>query len=305
MLDNAEIVEFDGSTPRDYAEVLNGDGGGDVRLRGYLTLPENPNGPLPLVIVGIGSAGFSAGREAFYSAELSRRGWAVLVVDSFSSRGFSETVSDQGRMTYATSVADTLNAFRFAIADSRFDPNRIALMGYSRGGHMALVGADERLQQAIVGDARFCAHVCLYPGYNPRWRHPRPTRAPMLLIVGEKDELAPLARAEAYAAQMKSAGAHIRTIVLPDAHHGFDQSHPATYHPELTNLSGSDMYIEDDGSIREETTGLVARDWPEFLRAVADKCGKKGATVGHGPAPRDVALPYIVEFFDDVFSAQD
>ena len=43
-------------------------------------------------------------------------------------------------------------------------PSRIAIVGFSFGGEVALLTAFERLHAALVpGDVRFAAHVAYYP----------------------------------------------------------------------------------------------------------------------------------------------
>jgi dienelactone hydrolase len=268
-----------------------------VAVDGLLSVPPAP-GPVPLVITSIGSLGLGSGREELYAHAFAAAGIAMLVVDSFGSRGFAETFSDQGRISFATSCADALHALRFAATDPRFDRERIVLFGYSRGGCAVVMANDERLQAAVVGSAaRFAGYVALYPSVWLRWAHPHPTAGPMLFVLGGNDTMAPLARTRERAEQLAAAGASVETLVLPQAQHSFDTLVPARWNPDETNMSDCDVVVDDTGVMRESASGIVLdADWSAFVRAVRDARGKRGGTTGCGPLPRDVAVAPVIDF---------
>lgn len=68
------------------------------------------------------------------AAELAGRDIATLRID-FAGSGPSQ--QPRTALDYPGMVADTTAAVRFLAADPRFDPARIALLGYSRGGTVA------------------------------------------------------------------------------------------------------------------------------------------------------------------------
>jgi len=58
------------------------------------------------------------------------------------------------------------------------------VIGFSKGGQVALYTALEPFRRAIVeDDRRFAAHVALYPYCNDWYTAERITRAPMLLLL--------------------------------------------------------------------------------------------------------------------------
>src|SRR4051812_26477799 len=110
-----DTLEFKTRDPKTFAELLNGAAKPTTTIGGGLFLPAaKPAGKMPLVIVSIGSRGMASGREELYSGVLTKAGIAVLIVDSYNGRGFSETVSDQGRLSFAASAADALHALKQA-----------------------------------------------------------------------------------------------------------------------------------------------------------------------------------------------
>jgi dienelactone hydrolase len=299
-VNTSETVEFQSYEAESYRALL-----GKLRqcppvpVRGTLKLPRGINGPLPLVIIGVGSQGLASGREDLYGSALTAAGMAILVVDSFGSRGFSETVSNQAQLSFPAQTADVLFALRHMANDARIDPTRIGFLGFSRAGQIAVFLNDERLQRVALGDdARFAAFVAMYSSCNPQWRNPQPTKRPLLIYLGGADVLAPPHKAQRYAQRFTQAGGTVRTVIVPDAHHSFDSLKPATRQDNVLVLAGCEFQVEDDGTIVEDKTGLRSDgDWAGFLEAAEAACGCRGATTGYGPHPRDVAVKDVVTFF--------
>ncbi|HWG04879.1 MAG TPA: dienelactone hydrolase family protein [Beijerinckiaceae bacterium] len=298
-----ETIDFPTRTPEGFDQILhNVRDLPPVTIQGLLQMPQGGSGAVPLVITSIGSRGLTSGREALYAEALDAAGIAMLVVDSYSARGFTETVSDQGKFSFAGSAADALFALDHMRHDARFDPDRIALLGYSRGGMVTVMSYDERLQEAVVGSAaRFCAHVALYPPCYLQWQHPQPTKAPMLMIFGGRDVQAPAESGIAYADRLRQAGGIVETIVYPEAVHSFDASHPAAPTGGI-NLGLAEIMVEDGGSMLEKTSGLRAdQGWACFLGDVRKARGREGSITGYGPLPRDIAVAPILTFLRSAF----
>lgn len=300
-----ESITFATRDPKSFAELLNPAAAPAATIGGSLFLPSRPSeGKPPLVIVSIGSRGLTSGREELYANALTAAGIGVLIVDSYSGRGFSETVSDQGRLSFAASAADALHALRHMASDSRFHSGRIGLMGYSRGGFVTVITYDTRLQSAVCGRGlSFAGHVALYPSSYIQWRHPRPPAASLLMLLGGKDAQAPAAKAQDYARRLNDAGGKVEAIVYPEASHSFDSVLPAGRGDMTTGLGASDIKVEDDGTMVETATGLRDdRGWADFLEKARQALGRRVPSGGHGPLPRDVAVRPVVEFWSRAFS---
>ena len=301
MMTPNETLEFKTRDPKTFADLLNGSAKPTVGIGGALFLPAaKPAGKMPLVIISIGSRGMTSGREELYSGVLTKAGIAVLIVDSYTGRGFTETVSDQGRMSFAASAADALHALKRASEDQRFDPKRIGLMGYSRGGFVTVITYDRRLQAAICGkDITFAGHVALYPSSYIQWRNPQPPASSMLMLLGGKDEQAPAAKAQDSAGRLNKAGGKVEAILYPELSHSFDSVLPAARGDTTTSLGAADIKVEDDGYMVETKTGI--RDdagWADFLTKSREALGKKVPSGGNGPLPRDVAVGSVVGFWN-------
>ena len=299
-MEGAETIRFFSRNADGFRELLSDrerNALAPVPLAGFLRLPADMAGPVPLVITSIGSGGFASGREVLYADALTAAGVAMLAVDSFASRGFSETRSDQGRISMATSCADAVYALEHMSRDPRIDPGRIALFGYSRGGGAVLMTDHEPLQGAILGSAqRFAAYIAMYPSVWLRWAPPLPTSGPILEVFAEVDDMAPLARQRERVDELARAGAKIETVVIPGVGHSFDAVYPAAHRDEA-NRRDWDIAVGADGSMVETTTGVrQTGDWASFLREVGAAGAMGGGTTGHGGAPRSVAVPALVGF---------
>jgi dienelactone hydrolase len=132
------------------------------------------------MVIAHGSAGVET-REGAWADRLNALGLATFVVDSFTPRGVRETASDQTRVPTAANVADALAALRLLATHPRIDPERIGVIGFSKGGQVALYTALEPFRRAVVDDDRhFAAHVALYPYCNDWYQAERIDGAPML-----------------------------------------------------------------------------------------------------------------------------
>jgi dienelactone hydrolase len=297
-VEGAEKIEFKTTNPVAYRELMNPvPRGTKSTIHGYLFRPRNAPAKMPIVVISIGSRGFESGREQLYSEKLNDIGIASFVVDSFSPRGFTETASDQGRVSNAATASDALHAVRFLQDDPRFDADRIGILGYSRGGQVSVATHNRNLQKAILGrETGIAAHVGLYPSMNPIWLNPAPTKAPLLILLGGVDDRAPEAKARAYADRFTLAGGDMTVKTIPNAHHGFDSSHKAIWSDSI-NLSKVRILIDDDGSVFEESTGTRAGDdWGAFLAKMYEIGGTRGGTTGYGPNPREIAVTDVQVF---------
>jgi dienelactone hydrolase len=299
-MEGAETVRFFSRNADGYRELLSErerNALAAVPLAGFLRLPPDLAGAVPLVITSIGSGGFASGREALYADALTAAGIAMLAVDSFASRGFTETRSDQGRISMATSCADAVYALEHMSRDSRIDAGRIALFGYSRGGGAVLMTDHEPLQAAMLGSAqRFAAYVALYPSVWLRWAQPLPTGGPILGVFAEDDDMAPLGRQQERVGVLARAGAQVETVVIPGVGHSFDAVYPAAHRDE-SNRRDWDIAVNADGSMVETTSGIQQNaDWSSFLRAVGGARTTGGGTTGYGGAPRTVAVDALIGF---------
>ena len=95
-------------------------------------------------------------------------------------------------------------------------------MGFSHGARVALFVAAENISKSFCkGELQFAASIAYYPNCFPQFENIRFTKAPILLLLGERDNICPISACLDYARRMQAAGADVKTIVYKGAHHQF------------------------------------------------------------------------------------
>jgi len=293
-LDDGRVgkIHFESRTPAGYFALARRDPGPKAVVFGTLRLPKDASGRAPAMVIAHGSAGVDT-REGEWADRLAALGMATFVVDSFTPRSIRSTATDQSQLSTAANVADALAALRLLATHPRIDPERIGVIGFSKGGQVALYTALEPFRRAIVEDDRhFAAHVALYPYCNDWYTTERITRAPMLLLLGGRDDYTPAEPCRGYAEWFKSAGAETIVIVYPDAYHDFDSYRPPKLDRALVTGRGCQMAVDlDHFTVKLRTTG---ENITASAGRYARECLARGATVGGDAearrrAPEDVA----------------
>jgi len=232
-----------------------------TRIPGYLSLPVGSDGKhLPLVVMPHGGP-IARDRWGYFflTQFLTSRGYAVLQMNFRGSGGFGSdwffaAHQDWGGLTYD----DVTDATRWAIDQGIADPKRIALVGWSFGGYIALVGAqrDADLYRCAVSIAGIGDLAMLYDGGfrfldskiiqrqigtdrdklrrdSPR-EHVADIRMPVLLVHGDRDVNVPIEQSEAMDRSLNKAGKVHRFVRIAGADHSLtDEKARATMLHEL------------------------------------------------------------------------
>jgi dienelactone hydrolase len=185
-------------------------------IEGYLSKPDG-NGPFPAVVYLHGCSGLSKNTRARVADLMMGWGYVSLAVDSFASRGIKEACN--GGMP--PRQADALGALRYLSNLSFVDPKRIAVVGSSQGGIVALRLAstsDVKLFD-IPDDLKFKAAVAYYPLCGVASRH---LSIPTVIMIGELDDWTPAKDCEHWRVWRAGKGAPVKLVIYPGAYHAFD-----------------------------------------------------------------------------------
>jgi len=244
-------VTFQSSTYSDMRQLLARNAvTGAVTVKANLGFPEQARDRYPAIIVVHALSGYNDANEGFVAAELRQAGFATLTYDSFDARGTTGPALSASPGYLPIGIADAYAALRLLSGEPRIDAERIAIIGFSYGGEVAHLTAFEALRSALSpGPGRFAAHVAFYPGgvFGAIAEPGAYTDAPVLMLLGGKDDNLPVTKIETYLAYARAAGAPapIETVIYPGAYHAWTvPGQPsARFYPDLVSTKKCPLFL--------------------------------------------------------------
>jgi len=292
-------IQFESLTPSGHFQLIRKQVTTKTTIFGTLKLPAG-TARGPAMIISHGSGGVSDAREFLWADRLVEWGIAAFVVDSFTPRGIKETATDQSQVHTSANVADALHALKLLATHPRIDPQRIGVIGFSKGGQVALYTALEPFRRSVIADdTRFAAHVPLYPYCNEWYVTEHPSGTPVLMLLGGKDDYTPPAPCVSYADWLKGKGVETQVITYADAYHGFEANRGPTFNRDVVTARNCDMVVDIDRfTVKVRTTGAdISQDVRGYMRS----CTGKGATIGGDSEARRRAPEDVRGFLKQVF----
>jgi dienelactone hydrolase len=263
--------------------------GSSVVIPATLIKPDGA-GPYPAVVIMHDCSGFgarSSGAPLRWAHELVSQGYVAVIPDSFTPRGFPD-----GVCTLPASQSQVVNGFvrardaYGALAALRklpyVDGKHIGIMGGSHGGATTLAAMSKSIHEDDpLADAKhggFTGAVALYPRCALRYGDWDTVRqngntgpvvsysgvyeaiAPVLILIGEKDDWTPAEYCRQMVEASRKAGYPLDIKIYPDAHHSFDSDNPVRYDPRRTN--------PESASGHGATTGGNSAAWADAKKQV-------------------------------------
>jgi dienelactone hydrolase len=190
---------------------------GGLQLQAKLFLPSGAI-TAPAIVALHGCAGPWPRRDDNWALLLAAQGHAVLLPDSFGSRGLKSQckLSTHGADAYGPRRADVLAAAAWLQAQKFTPKGGVFLLGWSDGGTtvLASLAAAPDLPKGLIRGAVAFYPACSRTLKNLNWHN----SAPLLILMGASDDWTPAAPCQALAA--KNRGITIR--LFPGAYHDFD-----------------------------------------------------------------------------------
>lgn len=191
-------------------------------LQGYLRQPHDAAAS-PAVVLLHGCNGGWRQLDERWGKLLASWGYVTLTVNRFGPRGLTSTCT--GGPPPAT-VFDAYRALDFLVQQPFVDRDRVAVIGFSQGGLLALISVERGMIERASND-KFRAAIAFYP---PCLGIKDSMTVPALILIGELDDwtLATECRnlvegRDDYGiSRQKGLGVPIEFIVYPGAYHAFD-----------------------------------------------------------------------------------
>ena len=188
-------------------------------LKGYLRLPEGA-GPFPAILLLHGCEGIKQ-FQSDWAAFLTEKGYATLLVDSFSTRGQEDPIcdrisSERRSKLVAGRVFDAFGALQFLIKHPRVSADQIAAVAWTRETGISLVNKDSASQFFAE---RFAAAVQFYPECFSTSAGGK-FFAPLLMLYPSENDWS--VEKDCVALAVRSTGINPDLRIYEGAYHGFD-----------------------------------------------------------------------------------
>jgi dienelactone hydrolase len=289
-----EIHAFETTTLTDKT-FLTGAAGTPARIGGELRLPGDLE-RYPAVILIHGSGGVTANVDR-WARELHAIGVAAFIVDCFTGRGVAETVTDQTRIGSLTMIVDAYRALDHLATHRNIDPNRIALMGFSKGGFATIYASLTRFQK-MYGPrlAKFAAYIPFYPPCGTKYLEDEITAdAPIRIFHGVADNYVPIGPTRKYVARLRDAGRNVELTEFPGANHVFDNP---LYMPHVDVVN---PLVAGFCEREERTPGEIVNVATGKPFTWKDPCVRFEAKVGYDAAGTERATEMLKAFLATTF----
>jgi dienelactone hydrolase len=267
-------------------------------ISGDLILPDGV-GPFPMMVIAHGSGGVTK-RDYVWADFFKAKGIGSFIIDTYKERGIRDTISDQSQLSYVASTADHLLALKLLATHPKVDPNRIGIIGFSRGGQSAIGTAFEVWRENVAGNAKYAVHMPFYGGCS--WIANHLDGSPIHRFIGDSDDYSqPVSTCEAQTRFFDKAGIKHSLNVYAGAHHGFDNLEPQKdYYLARAQTFNKCSYI---WNVEKQT--LYAPAQSDQVRSatelgkVAEKCGSHGTTLGPNKKATDDARARVAQILEE------
>ncbi len=266
--------------------------GNPATISGELRIPTLGTDRLPAVILVHGAAGVG-GNVDRWAQELNQIGVAAFILDTFTGRG----ITDQSQLDSLAMLYDTYRVLDILAKHPRVDRDRIAVMGFSKGGVTALYASLKRFQRMWgTPGVEFAAYLPVYAPCNTKYLEDEDvSNRPIRLFHGVADNWVLIAPCQAYVERLRHSGRDVKLFAYPDATHIFD----IFFLKAPLNLpqakTGRRCQLE------ERSPGkIVNRDSGQPF-TLDDPCVERGTTAAYNPQAAAQAMKDVREFLTAAF----
>lgn len=195
----------------------------EIRLNTHLVVPAVPS-PWQTIVLPSNCTGRDDYFWKLMVPTLVQKGYAVVLLDSFSPRGFSTVCTNKFQMWQEARVADAIAVLKTLQGDGRIDPTKIALGGHSNGAVTAFMTSFVEAAEIVKTDALgYAAYFAVGAACDLTLKTPK-LWGPLLLISGEKDDYTFPEPCQAEATRLQGAGSQATIKMIKGANHNMSTS---------------------------------------------------------------------------------
>jgi dienelactone hydrolase len=271
--------------------------GRPVTVSGELRIAQG-SGRLPVVVLMHGSSGVGPAMESWVHA-FNAMGISTFVIDGFTGRGLTVVGPNQALLGRLNLIVDIYHSLEILAKHPRVDPERIALMGFSRGGQAALFASLDRFNELWnKSGIRFAAYIPFYPDCSTSYvGDTEVADKPIRIFHGTPDDYNPVASCKAYVARLQEAKRDVVLTEYPDSEHAFD----------IGLLGVSNKVVSANAQtvrqchIKEGDGGLLMNADTQTPFTYKDACVELNPHVGGNPETAEQARKAVSEFLAVLF----
>jgi dienelactone hydrolase len=279
-------------------QFLSGDANGKpVTVAGEFRVAQG-TGKLPVVVLMHGSSGVSSTTEA-WTHQFNAMGISTLVIDGFSGRGLTAVGPNQALLGRLNLILDIYRSLEILAKHPRVDPDRIVLMGFSRGGQAALYASLNRFnKQWNKSGLQFAGYIPFYPDCSTTYAGDTDVAAvPIRIFHGTPDDYNPVASCKAYLTRLQEAKRDVVLTEYPDSPHAFDSG--------LLGVNTTAVSVGAQTArnchLKEGEGGVLMNADTQAPFSYQDACIELGPHVGGNPATAMEARKAVSEFLQALF----
>jgi dienelactone hydrolase len=279
-------------------QFLTGDANGKaVTVAGEFRIAQG-TGRLPVVVLMHGSSGVGATTEAWVR-KFNAMGISTFVIDGFSGRGLTAVGPNQALLGRLNLILDIYRSLDILAKHPRVDPERIVLMGFSRGGQAALYASLDRFNKLWnKSGAQFAGYIPFYPDCSTSYATDTEVAArPIRIFHGTPDDYNPVASCKAYVARLQAAKRDVALTEYPDSAHGFD----AGLLGLATVAVSANAQTARNCHIKEGEGGVLINADTQAPFGYKDACIELNPHVGGNPATAEAARKAVTDFLQVLF----
>jgi dienelactone hydrolase len=244
-----------------------------------------------------GSSGVASNTEV-WARQFNQMGISAFILDGFTGRGLTVVGPDQSQLGRLNLALDAYRALEVLARHPRVDPNRIVLMGFSRGGQATLYASENRfLKTWNHSGLSFAAYLPFYPDCHTAYQNDTDVAdRPIRILHGTADDYNPAPPCKAFVERLRTAGHDVELIEYPNAQHSFDSPLGST-----TPTVSANAQTVRSCRIREEPVGQLINAVSGAPFTYADPCVERNPHVGYSPEASQAAHRYVGDFLTTLF----